>query len=375
MIRSITAILLFSFGLVACQKKENKLIIEGELSNLMSPYIIASSRLSDTIHVDTILVDKNGKFSYFQNVDTTTIVTFYFNDFSSSTIVFSDKGINKINMKGDADLSDLIEVKGGEINNDLTKFKRENETLLKQRSLLYKRIHFENDTLLNSANFISEKEETATLNSLNHELAQKAEEFIVSNPEKISSIILINEFFKNNENTETLSRVLEYLEGDALNSSLAFRLKNYNEKLKLSSEGAQMPYFKLKDDNDEYLESSDFIDKYLLLSFLSSNSDESKENIEILKDTYHSLDSLDIKFLSVYIDSDTLPITNTSLDSIPWKVIIEDKSWGSDIVEAYNIHYLPFNILIDPTGKIVTRDIPISDVKNLVNKKTEKSKN
>ncbi len=375
MIRSITAILLFSFGLVACQKKENKLIIEGELSNLMSPYIIASSRLSDTIHVDTILVDKNGKFSYFQNVDTTTIVTFYFNDFSSSTIVFSDKGINKINMKGDADLSDLIEVKGGEINNDLTKFKRENETLLKQRSLLYKRIHFENDTLLNSGNFISEKEETATLNSLNHELAQKAEEFIVSNPEKISSIILINEFFKNNENTETLSRVLEYLEGDALNSSLAFRLKNYNEKLKLSSEGAQMPYFKLKDDNDEYLESSDFIDKYLLLSFLSSNSDESKENIEILKDTYHSLDSLDIKFLSVYIDSDTLPITNISLDSIPWKVIIEDKSWGSDIVEAYNIHYLPFNILIDPTGKIVTRDIPISDVKNLVNKKTEKSKN
>ncbi len=375
MIRSITAILLFSFVLVACQKKENSLVIEGELSNLMSPYIIASSRLSDTIHVDTILVDKNGKFSYFQNVDTTTIVTFYFNDFSSSTIVFSDKGINKINMKGDADLSDLIEVKGGEINNDLTKFKRENETLLKQRSLLYKRIHFENDTLLNSGNFISEKEETATLNSLNHELAQKAEEFILSNPEKISSVILINEFFKNNENPETLSRVLEYLEGDALNSSLAFRLKNYNEKLKLSSEGAQMPYFKLKDDNDEYLESSDFIDKYLLLSFLSSNSDESKENIEILKDAYHSLDSLDIKFLSVYIDSDTLPITNISLDSIPWKVIIEDKSWGSDIVEAYNIHYLPFNILIDPTGKIVTRDIPISDVKNLVNKKTEKSKN
>ncbi len=375
MIRSITAILLFSFVLVACQKKENSLVIEGELSNLMSPYIIASSRLSDTIHVDTILVDKNGKFSYFQNVDTTTIVTFYFNDFSSSTIVFLDKGINKINMKGDADLSDLIEVKGGEINNDLTKFKRENETLLKQRSLLYKRIHFENDTLLNSGNFISEKEETATLNSLNHELAQKAEEFILSNPEKISSVILINEFFKNNENPETLSRVLEYLEGDALNSSLAFRLKNYNEKLKLSSEGAQMPYFKLKDDNDEYLESSDFIDKYLLLSFLSSNSDESKENIEILKDTYHSLDSLDIKFLSVYIDSDTLPITNISLDSIPWKVIIEDKSWGSDIVEAYNIHYLPFNILIDPTGKIVTRDVPISDVKNLINKKTEKSKN
>ncbi len=373
MIKSILSLLLFSLVLFSCQKNDNRLVIEGELSNLTTPYVIASSRVSDTIRVDTILVDKNGKFSYRLNVDTTTVFIFYFNDFTSSTIVFSDKGVNKIKMKGDAIFSDLIEIKGGEINENLTAFKKENENLLKQRSLLMKKVDFESDSLSNSSTVISEKEEIAILNSLNHELAQNVEEFIISNPDKLSSVILINEFFKNNENPETLNRVLDYLKGDALNFPLTYKLKSHNQKLMLSAEGAKMPYFRLKVDKDKYLESSDFKNKYLLLSFLSLGSDDSKENINILKDVYVSLDTLDIQFLSVFIDSDTLPIRNISTDSIPWKIVIEENSWGSDIVDDYNINYLPFNILIDPQGKIITRNIPVSDVKSLINIKTEKS--
>lgn len=375
MIKSILSLLLFSLVLFSCQKDDNKLVIEGELSNLTTPYFLASSRVSDTIRVDTVYVDEKGKFSYIQHVDTSTIFTFYFNDFNSSTIVFSDKGVNKIKLKGDAKLSDLIEIKGGRINEDLSLFKKENETLLKQRTLLMKKMEFETDSLLNSASFsILEKEETATLNSINHQLAQNVEDFIASKPDRIASVVLINEFFKNNENPETLNRVLGYLEGDALLFPLTYKLKNYNEKLMLSSEGATMPHFKLKVDDDEYIESSDFEDKFLLISFLSSSGDASRENVQILRDTYSSLDTIDINFLSIYIDSDSLPIKNILLDSIPWKVIVEEKSWGSDIVDAFNINYLPYNILIDSEGKIITRDIPVSDVKNLIDTKTKKSK-
>lgn len=375
MIKSILSLLLFSLVLFSCQKDDNKLVIEGELSNLTTPYFLASSRVSDTIRIDTVYVDEKGKFSYIQHVDTSTIFTFYFNDFNSSTIVFSDKGVNKIKLKGDAKLSDLIEIKGGRINEDLSLFKKENETLLKQRTLLMKKMEFETDSLLNSASFsILEKEETATLNSINHQLAQNVEDFIVSKPDRIASVVLINEFFKNNENPETLNRVLGYLEGDALLFPLTYKLKNYNEKLMLSSEGATMPHFKLKVNDDEYIESSDFEDKFLLISFLSSSGDASRENVQILRDTYSSLDTIDINFLSIYIDSDSLPIKNILLDSIPWKVIVEEKSWGSDIVDALNINYLPYNILIDSEGKIITRDIPVSDVKNLIDTKTKKSK-
>ncbi|MDD2552262.1 MAG: thioredoxin-like domain-containing protein [Dysgonamonadaceae bacterium] len=373
MVKSILILFLFSILLFSCEKDDERLMISGEITNLVNPYFLASFRVSDSVAVDTIHVDEKGKFSYFQNIDTTTMFTFYFNDFHSSTVVFTEKGVKKIKLKGDAILPDLIEIKGGEINDNLSVFKKENEAILKQRSLLLAQTNDEADSSIKTINIISEKEQLALMNSLNHELAQKVEDFIIEHPDKISSVILINEFFKNNENPKTFDRVLGYLKGDALNFPLTSKLQKYNEKLMLSSEGADMPYFQLTDVNDKTVRSNDFRDKYLLISFLSSNGEKSKENLEILKDEYHQLDKKNIEFLSIYIDSDTFPIVYHEIDSIPWKIVTADKSWGSDIVDAYNVHYVPFNILIDPKGKIVSRDIPVGDVRNLINSENDKS--
>ena len=373
MIKSILVISILSILFFSCAKKESRLMISGEITNLENPYFFASFRVLDSVAVDTIVVDNNGKFTYYQNIDTATMFTFYFNDFYSSTIIFTEKGVKKIKLKGDAILSDLIEVKGGEINNNLSDFKRENENLIKQRTLLMAKTEDETNGFVLSGNIISEKEQLALINSVNHELAQKVEDFILAHPDRISSVILINEFFKNDENPKTLERVLDYLKGDALDFHLTSKLKKYNQKLMLSSEGAEMPYFQLTDINKKTVQSLDFKDKYLLISFLSSNGEKLKENLKILKDEYSQLDKKNIEFLSIYIDSDTFPIVYNKVDSIPWKIVTAEKSWAADIVDAYNVHHVPFYILINPEGKIITRDIPVSDVRNLINLKKEES--
>ena len=374
MVKSIFIALLLLLLVVSCGNDDRKVIIEGEISNLESPFIISSFHTSDSIIIDTISVNNKGKFSYSHYVDTNEILTLYFNDFHSSTVLFIEKRINKIKLKGDAILPDLIEVKGGDINNDLSFFKKENETILKQRSLLISKFEDEDSIPVNSIKIISEKEKIALLNSLNHELAQNVEDFILQNPDKISSVILINEFFKNNENPKTLERVLEYLEGDVLDFPLTKKLIEYNRKLLLSAEGALMPFFQLTDIDGKTINSNDFKYKFLLISFLSANNEESNENLKILKDEYSNLNKDSIEFVSIYIDSDTFPILNNETDSIPWKIIIENESWGSKIVDTYNIHYAPFNILINPQSIIETRDVPINEIKNLISSKTDKSK-
>ncbi len=66
-----------------------------------------------------------------------------------------------------------------------------------------------------------------------------------------------------------------------------------------------------------------------------------------------------VEFVSVYIDSDIYPIEYVENDSIPWKVVPEKRGWGgSDIVDAYNVQYIPYNILIAPDGTIKARNIP-----------------
>jgi len=373
MIKSIINILILSFFFFACNKNNEEIVIKGELVNLESPFVIATYRLSDSIRVDTIEVDKKGRFSFVQHLDTNSIVTFYFNEFHSSTVVYLEDGLNKVKLKGDAILPNLIQVKGGEINDDLSLFKQENEILLRQRNLMVLKTGDDEVDSIQSLNLITEKEHIAHLNSLNHEIAQKVEDFIILNPKKISSVILINEFFKNDENPKNLDRVLDYLEGEALEYPLTENLKNYRDKLMLSAEGEPFPHFYLIDINKDELISNDFEDKYLLMSFLTSNGEKSKDNIRILKDEYSKLDNKKVEFLSIFIDSDTFPINIHEIDSIPWKIVTVDESWSSNIVEDYNVHYTPFNILIDPKGIIVSRDIPLSDVKNLIKKESDKS--
>lgn len=364
--RTHTKILTFcllSLFLFSC-KKEGNVTIKGEIQNLESPYILASYISADTLALDTISVSTKGRFKYHNSIDTLTVFTLYFNDFSSSAVVFAEKD-QKLSVEGDALFPDLIKINGNEINNDLTSFKSENEDLLKQRGQLF--VNLEKEAEISSnGNPLPVSEELAQLNSLNHELLQKAEEYIKENPTKASSLILINDFFADSENPQALERVLGYLEGDVSKSRMANTLRAYSEKMNRSAEGVYMPYFTLTDKNDKKILSSDYRGKYLVLSFLSSAGQPSRENVSALKKSYETLNKDSVNFISVYIDSDIYPVAYLENDSITWAVVPEKKSWASDIVEAYNIQFVPYNILIAPDGIIRDRNIPAQQIVNAI---------
>lgn len=356
--------LLILYSVVAC-KNEEGILIRGEISNLEVPYILVTYLSADTLAIDTINVDTKGKFAYKNQIDTLTSFSLYLNNYESAAVVFADKG-ETLKVKGDALLPDLIEVNGNEINNDLTLFKTQNHELLTQRGQLLFNLNaeFPSDTIPNK--LITRHDEVAKLQLLNHELVSQAEEFVKANPTKFCSLILINNFFVNSDNPSALERVLEYLKGDVTKTEYAARLKFYSEKINRSAEGARMPYFMLKDKDNKNIYSHEFNGKYLLLSFVSASGIESRETIDLLKDAYQSVKRDSVEFLTIYIDSDVYPVDYVENDSIPWKVVPEKRSWGSDIVDAYNVQYIPFNILIAPDGNIKVRNIPAQGVANAI---------
>lgn len=358
--------LLILCSAVSC-KNEEGILIRGEISNLEVPYILVSFFSADSLAIDTINVDAKGKFSYKNQIDTLTIFSLYLNNYESAAVVFADKG-ETLKVKGDALLPDLIEVHGNEINNDLTQFKTENRELLAQRGRLLFNLNQADTTL---ANTITGHDGAAKFQLLNHELISQAEEFIRNNPTKFSSLILINNFFINSDNPQALERVLGYLQGDVLGNPLAIRLKSYSDKINRSAEGALMPYFMLKDKEGEEIYSHEYNGKYLLLSFVSTAGIESRETIDLLKEAYQEVNRDSVEFLTIYIDSDIYPVEYVENDSISWTVVPEKKSWGSDIVDAYNVQYIPFNILIGPDGNIKMRNIPAQGVANAIRNSTE----
>lgn len=356
---TVISILLFS-----CKNDNNSITLKGDISNLNSPEILISYVTADTLAVDTIMSNKHGKFTYKNTVDTLTVFSLYFNNQSSSIMVFANPK-NKISIKGDAQLSDLVKVNGNEINNELTLFKESNKDLLERRTLLIHNLKNEKESnQTTDERILADVDEIAKINSFNQELAMNAEEYVKKNPTKMSSLILINEFFASSENPNGLERVMEYMQGDILKSKMGLNLKAYSEKIKRSAEGSSMPYFRLIDKTGDTIQSYDYNGKYLLLSFISTTGIDSRETVKSLKQTYENVNKDSVNFISIYIDSDIYPISYLENDSIPWTVVPEKKSWASDIVEAYNIEFIPNNILISPAGIISDRNVPAVAVEN-----------
>ena len=355
----IICILLFS-----CKDNKNSITLKGDISNLDNPEVLISYFAADTFAIDTIMSDKRGQFTYKNKIDTLTVFSLYFNNQSSSVMVFANPN-EKISIKGDAQISDLIKVNGNEINNELSLFKESNKDLLQQRALLLRNLKEEkNSNPTSNDRVLANADEVAKINSYNQELTLNAEEYVKKNPTKLSSLILINEFFANSENPNGLGRVMEYLQGDILKTKMGLNLKTYSEKINRSAEGTSMPYFRLVDKSGDTIQSYDYRGKYLLLSFISTTGIDSRETIKTLKQTYKTLNKDSVKFISIYIDSDIYPISYIENDSIPWTVVPEKKSWASDIVEAYNIEFIPNNILISPAGIINDRNVPAIAVEN-----------
>lgn len=350
--------LLFAFS--SC-KKQKEAVIVGTIENLQQTDIISSYFKGDSLHIDTIVADKKGQFKTRIPMDTLTAITLYFNNNASSLVIFADTH-QKIKLNGDANIPDLIEVKGSRLNEDITNFKKENALLLQQRDDLLDDLSDKSS----KQNAISDNKYMAKVKSINNELMLKTEDFVKKNPGNLASVILINDFFKIPENTAALKRVLGYLSGDVQTFPLTKSLKSYSDKLQLSAEGSPMPHFELKQGDTKQIRSGDYRNKYLLLSFVSASGEESRNNLQLLKQAYASVKSDSVAFLTVYIDSENYPVKTLKTDSLPWKSVSETKSWASPIVNAYNVPYIPYNVLISPKGTILHRDILPQDVKNTI---------
>lgn len=359
--------------LLSCNKNNGYTSIKGTLSNLTDKEILITYFLSDSLVIDTIYSNQQGKFSYKCVVDTITSFSLYFNNQNSSIKLFAQPDDN-ITVKGDVEIADLMKIHGNEINDDLTEFKEENESLLTKRNLLYYNMTFASGAVQaeNNTTPLADADDQTKLNSINLQLLMAAEEFIIKNPNRLSSLILISEFFANSENSEAFERIMSEMKPEILKTKMGLNLTTYLKKIKRSAEGVSMPYFSLIDIKGDTINSYDFKGKHLLLSFVSATGAESRANVKLLKDAYKNINKDSVKFISIYIDAEVNPKEYIDNDSIEWTIVPEKRSWASDIVDAYNIEFVPNNILISPNGNIDSRNIPASAVSKALKNSAKK---
>ncbi|MFT3995221.1 MAG: DUF4369 domain-containing protein [Dysgonomonas sp.] len=355
-ILGLASLLFLTFISFSCEDNSSHFKLKGTLKNVEGEYFYATREIQDSVIIDTILIDKDGKFSFEGNIDTLSVIRLFFNENTKSTYFFADKGWD-IKIDGDALYPDLIEIKGGDINDDLTAFKKENKDLLKKRAEILK---VAEKKVISNDN-IADKDYVVELKNINFELSNIAAEYVKANPTKIASVMLINSFFKNESSIPRLDENLALLRGKAATFSMTGELKQFVSKVKQIQIGAVAPNFTSKNTKGKTVNLVDFRGKYVLLSFVSTTCEMCNAGRKDAIRTYNELkkEKKNIEFITVIIDTEQLEITKEIKDSIKWDLLPEEGSWAAKTINQYYVRELPYNILISPTGVILEKDFPI----------------
>ena len=320
----------------SCKDKANTFVLEGGVGRLAHDtlYIYGADALYERI--DTV-VATDGVFRYKAKVDTVTPMWVLFPNMHRE-MVFADKGL-KATLQGDTAAAGHISIVGGKQNDLLSSFHQLTDTIS------------------------DEKRITAI-----------ADSFIRSNPFAEVSIHLLREYFvqQPEPNHTKIKALIASMSGNLQDNNYIKQLQHELSVYKPLAKNNTASNYSVRDTEGKYVNSSDYKDTYLLITFWSSWDEESRQRqreLIAIKEKYkkHNFD-----ILSVSLDTDRKAwLQAIAEDSVTWRQACDLEGWKTGIVERMQVHHLPTNFLLNSSRRVQAVDLYGEDLDKKIGQLTE----
>jgi peroxiredoxin len=174
------------------------------------------------------------------------------------------------------------------------------------------------------------------------------------------------QFQLHNYSVQEMDELLESFSEDSQRSIYYHAILPLYQKIKNTAIGQLAPTFSAPDTSGHNRHLEDFRGKYVLLDFWASWCAPCRAENPKWVEFYYQINKAEFEILGISVDEDEERWKKAIvMDQLPWTNVSLLEGW-SNISDQYGVKAVPQNFLIDPSGKIIAKNISVDELQELL---------
>lgn len=186
----------------------------------------------------------------------------------------------------------------------------------------------------------------------------KIDAFISKYPASIASAYVLYRYYSFRLSPEELEKNIALFDQSMHNTQYYQLLKTLPDILRKNGVGQQSPNWEQWDTKGKSYKLYDHLGKYLFIDFWASWCPPCRAESPALIKLYNKYKGEGLEILGVSFDKKKEPwLKAIKDDKLPWPQVSDLKFWDNEVGKLYGIRLIPSNVLLDPNGIIIARNL------------------
>ncbi len=326
---------------------QNKLVLTGKLKGIKEGTVVSFTdvnRPTDTIAQAKV---RKGTFVLRQELKEPMLVNLNMGA-GKTLMTFLDN--TPVKIVGDVNQLKRLRITGSQLHNDFRSFKKAFDPQFEKLTKLSQQYQMglRSDSLM------------AIMNIVRDSIQTNIDQFIKKHPSSAVSAFLLAATLQLSEDILLTEHRLNMLKPSALENMYGIYLKETIAETKITAIGSTAMDFSQADTAGVAVSLSSFRGKYVLLDFWASWCGPCRQENPNVVANYQKFNPKNFTVLGVSLDRPGQKdkwLEAIYTDNLTWTHVSDLQFWNNAVAQQYRIQSIPQNLLIDPDGKIIAKNL------------------